>query len=192
MLTPDFQVGRPGGTGHSRPGDVIRLRRALNETGHGSSPPDPSEAYDPSLNRAVKRFQGDYGLEEDGIVLPGGPTERMLNLALAAQRQGGDEGQAQLRDVVGAITDAGLKAEAPPPGDERPIVFADKNGEVATPDQILNVVRPSSDQPVGRRPGEVQVAFAPAIPAAIAGGEAVWAVIEAALGSESAPQELPS
>lgn len=182
MLTPDFQVGRPVGTGHSRPNDVIRLRRALNETGHGSSPPDPSEVYDPSLSRTIKRFQSDYGLQQDGIVLPGGPTERMLNIALAAQRQGGDDGQAQLRDVVGAITDAGLKPEAPPPGDPRPVVFADKNGEIVSPDQILNIVRPSSGQPVGRRPDEAKVAFVPAIAAGVLGADAAWNAAAALLG----------
>jgi len=151
MLTPDFQVGRPVGTGHSRPNDVIRLRRALNETGHGSSPPDPSGVYDPSLIGSIERFQRDYGLKQDGIVLPGGPTERMLNVALAAQRQGGDDGQAQLRQMVSAITNSGLKPEAPPPGDNRPIAFADPSDRIATPDQVAQIIGASlKHSPSGR------------------------------------------
>ena len=179
MLTQNFQVGRPVGTGHSRPNDVIRLRRALNETGHGSSPPDPSGVYDPSLIRSIERFQSDYGLKQDGIVQPGGPTERMLDLALAAQRDGGDAGLAQLRDTVAAITGAGLKREAAPPDDPRPIVFTDENGDIATPKRLKEIVGRSSQLPPGRRPGETQVAFAPAI---AAGAEAAWAGIGALLG----------
>lgn len=37
-----FRVTRPVGTGHSRANDVIRIRRALTETGHGFSPRQPS------------------------------------------------------------------------------------------------------------------------------------------------------
>ena len=149
MLMENFQISRPVGTGHSRPNDVIRLRKALHETGHGSSPPDPSGVYDTSLNNTIKRFQRDYGLEEDGIVTPDSPTARMIDIVLLAQRQGGDEGQAQLRQMVSAIGDAGLKPEAPPPGDNRPIVFTDANNRIATSGRVAGIIshslKPSTD-----------------------------------------------
>ena len=176
MLTQNFQVGRPVGTGHSRPNDVIRLRRALNETGHGSSPPDPSGVYDPSLIRSIERFQSDYGLKQDGIVQPGGPTERMLDLALAAQRQGGDDGQAQLRDTVAAITAAGLKPEAAPPGDKRPIVFTDENGETATPDRLAAIFRQSLQQSPDGRNSATLLASTGAAAAPAAGSAAAGAI----------------
>lgn len=158
MLMENFQVGRPVGTGRSRPNDVIRLRKALRETGHGASPPEPSGTYDASLIRSIERFQRDYGLKEDGIVLPDGPTARMLDIALAAQRQDGDEGQARLRDTVRPIIDAGLTPAAPPPDDERPIVFTDENGDVATPDRLAEIVGRARRQSPDRRPNDLLLA----------------------------------
>lgn len=117
MSTRQFWVGRPVGTGHSRASDVIRLRKALRETGHGSSPPDPSGVYDPSISASIERFQRDFGLESDGIVLPGGPTEQVLDMALAARREDGEAGLSSLRD---SMREAGAAFE-PKPGSTVPV-----------------------------------------------------------------------
>ncbi|NQU72454.1 MAG: peptidoglycan-binding protein, partial [Rhodospirillales bacterium] len=62
-----FITGDVGsGQGQSRPHDVVRIRRALNETGHGRSPDTPSERYDKSIHDNIIGFQDDFGLEQDG------------------------------------------------------------------------------------------------------------------------------
>lgn len=81
-----FHVTRPVGTGHSRANDVIRIRKALTETGHGFSPPEPSGVYDPSVQESIQRFQRDFGLHPDAVIKPGGPTERAIRLVLDAKR----------------------------------------------------------------------------------------------------------
>jgi hypothetical protein len=84
--------------------------------------------------------------------------------------------------MVKPIIDAGLAPATPPPGDPRPIVFTDNNGDIASPDRLTEIVNRPSQLPVGRRTGETQIAFVPAIAAGIAGADAAWNAIAALLG----------
>lgn len=77
--------------GGSRPHDVVRIRRALDETGYGRSPDNPSTRYDRSIYDNIVGFQDDFGLKKDGYLKSGGPTETALNLALDARRAGGKD-----------------------------------------------------------------------------------------------------
>jgi hypothetical protein len=54
FITGDVGSGR----GQSRPNDVVRIRRALNETGHGRSPDNPSTRYDKSIHDNIIGFLG--------------------------------------------------------------------------------------------------------------------------------------
>ncbi len=63
------------GSGHSRANDVVRIRKALHETGYGRSPQTPSPVYDSSIRSNIVGFQEDFGLKPDGFLAPGGPTE---------------------------------------------------------------------------------------------------------------------
>lgn len=94
---PDFAVSRTIGRGRSSPADVQRLRRALNRTGHGSFPEPGGPNVTPGLIDAVKRFQGDFGLEPDAVVRPGGPTEPALSIAAGTRSQQGPAAMDEVR-----------------------------------------------------------------------------------------------
>ncbi len=106
---PDFFITRPVGSGNSVANDVVRLRKALDKTGHGQSAPQPSGIYDSSLNDRVTSFQWDFGLKEDGQVDPAGPTERAITLALDAKDMAGPDAMEAIRAPFAALNNAGLK-----------------------------------------------------------------------------------
>lgn len=109
MIEHDFRVNRTVGEGHSRAPDVVRLRKALKKTGHSRPAPQPSGIYDRSAHDAVMRFQHDFGLKEDGIVRPGGPTQTAINIAHAAIEAGGREGYEAVRQPLAVLHRAGLR-----------------------------------------------------------------------------------
>lgn len=107
----DFFITADVGSGHgqSRPHDVVRIRRALDETGHGRSPATPSPRYDRSIHDNIIGFQDDFGLEKDGWLEPGGPTETALNLALDAKRAGGKEAMEAVRGPFATMNRDGFQ-----------------------------------------------------------------------------------
>lgn len=78
----DYFTARPIGIGRSNPGDVRRLRRGLSQAGYGPFPVRGRPRLTPGLVDGVKSFQRDHGLETDGMILPGGPTEAALARAV--------------------------------------------------------------------------------------------------------------
>ena len=88
----DFRVTHTVGTGHSVADDIIRIRKAHTETGHGRAPAERSGVWDPSAMESTRKFQADFGLDTDAVVKPGGPTERPFDIELGARRAGGKEG----------------------------------------------------------------------------------------------------
>jgi peptidoglycan hydrolase-like protein with peptidoglycan-binding domain len=162
MLT-DFKINRPVGTGHSRANDVIRIRKALNETGHGASPPEPSGVYDPSVQDSIESFQRDFGLKTDAIVEPGGPTERTIGLALAARRGDGATGQAHLRDGFKALQGADITFRTDPRGDSRSGAFRNADGALVSSQQMDAVLGNPAQTPSRQdREGEGPDRAAPA------------------------------
>ncbi len=80
---PGFGLNGTIGTGQSNKSDVLKIRRALQKTGHGRFPRKPATNVTPGLMQAIEGFQRDFELKRDGIVEPGGPTERAIGLTLA-------------------------------------------------------------------------------------------------------------
>ena len=65
----------------SDPDDVKQTRRNFNALGLESG--DPERGYiDRELDTTIREFQRDMDLKEDGLMNPGGETERTLNDAL--------------------------------------------------------------------------------------------------------------
>lgn len=74
-----------------------------NEPGYGMSPYPDREMF-----RAIEQFQGDFGLRKDGVIKPGGPTERTLRaVTTQAEKQKGDP----VSSIV-VITDAAVLVNA--------------------------------------------------------------------------------
>ena len=105
FITTDVGSGR----GQSRPHDVVRIRRALNETGYGPSPANPSTRYDKSIHDNIVGFQDDFGLKKDGWLKSGGQTETAMSLALDAKRDGGKDGMHAFREPFAAMNRDGFK-----------------------------------------------------------------------------------
>ncbi len=71
---PDFGLHGAIGTGQSSRADVLKIRRALQKTGHGRFPRNPATNVTPGLMEAIKGFQREFFLKRDGVVEPDGPT----------------------------------------------------------------------------------------------------------------------
>ncbi len=122
---PNFHVTATVGTGHSRENDVKRTRRALNRTGHGRSPPNPSGRYDSSIARNIARLQGDFGLKQDGVIESGGPTASTLDLALDVLQTDGKETLDAVRGPYAALGRAGYRFH-PDPDDPRKFRYLER------------------------------------------------------------------
>lgn len=144
-----FRVSRPvGRAGHS-PGDVRKLRRALNVTGHMRSPRNPGGQFDRNAHTALTKFQKDWGLKPDALINPGGRTESAVNVALAADRAGGQPAQDAARKTFAALNDAGFtfareKEEASAPaGSSNAPVWRDRAGNPVPGETLLRIARQS-------------------------------------------------
>ncbi|MCH7789893.1 MAG: peptidoglycan-binding protein, partial [Acidobacteria bacterium] len=88
-----FGLGSQVGPGRAnRPEDVMATKRALALAGHypAELARDPSDEADSLLARGISGFQSIRGLKEDGLMGPGGETERELErtVQFAQQAQG--------------------------------------------------------------------------------------------------------
>lgn len=66
--------------------DIVATKTALNQLGY-YQPPYASEFgdwTDREMFAGIKQFQQDNALKVDGMMKPGGPTERTINRRLAA------------------------------------------------------------------------------------------------------------
>lgn len=79
-----FRTLRPLGQGQeNHPDDVESLRRTLDELGHYHLPNGMPGRFDEQVASRLRGLQMRHGLEADGIIRPGGPTQQMLNHLLA-------------------------------------------------------------------------------------------------------------
>jgi len=131
---PDFGLHGAIGTGQSNKGDVLKIRRALQKTGHGRFPRKPATNVTPGLMEAIEGFQRDFSLKRDGVVEPDGPTERAIGLTLAAMETDGERGLGAMRTLFQNRARAGL-AFRPDPDDRAGMMWRDRTGQLLTDDQ---------------------------------------------------------
>lgn len=86
-LSAPVEIGQ-----ENRPDDVAALDDKLRITGEYVPPPEYADgpqryATEPMIN-VVGQFQAKNGLKVDGIVNPGGPTERAINNCLQGKPRG--------------------------------------------------------------------------------------------------------
>jgi hypothetical protein len=144
-IEPDYHSDRPIGTGHSNAADVRRLRRALGRIGYGRFPTKAASSVTPGLRDAVVKFQSDFGLERDGVIEPGGPTETALSIALRAKNADGGPAIGEVRDTFAHMSDAGFKFRASQ--DRRGIgEWVDRDGRALESDQANPALGRSSPQ----------------------------------------------
>jgi hypothetical protein len=97
----------------SRTDDVVATRKALKKIGYAAG--EEERGYiDRDLDSSIRTYQKDNNLKEDGILHPGGPTERALNISLFDAAEG-DAGDEQAPD-----TPPEEETPAPPPPPEKP------------------------------------------------------------------------
>lgn len=136
---PSFHTARTIGTGQSNPGDVRRLRRALQRVGYGRFPSPGAPNVTPGLIETTKRFQRDFGLKPDAVVTPGGPTERALSIALATRANDAEPAMARLRDTFAARASAGLSFR-PHPEDRHAGIWLDAKGRALSDSEADAIV----------------------------------------------------
>jgi hypothetical protein len=88
ITVPPLQLyGSVGPEEENNPEDVTRVGNSLFDLGlTGARDAAHSGAWDNSLDASVKSFQETNGLEVDGILLPGGPTQATINRSLESRR----------------------------------------------------------------------------------------------------------
>lgn len=104
---PGFQsaITTPVGNGkNSNPLDILHIRKILKHLGRHNGDTE-LEFIDHGLDRSIRKFQHDEGLRVDGILNPGGETERALNRALRGKQNTfgpSDMARLQLSEGVGS------------------------------------------------------------------------------------------
>lgn len=64
--------------------DTLQTKSALRTLGHYVTPPYGLTPYpDETMFDAIRMFQNDKGIAVDGVMKPGGETERAINIALS-------------------------------------------------------------------------------------------------------------
>lgn len=79
------QLRQPMGTSYRvDPGDIINAKTALSQLGYYSSPTSSGIQpwTDDAMFSGIRSFQRDNGLQADGFMRPGGPTEGAINRSL--------------------------------------------------------------------------------------------------------------
>lgn len=77
----------PVGAGRiTRGADVTNTRKALKALGYYDGDTD-LEYNDARLDSSIRQFQRARGLREDGLLIPGGETEREINRSLNAGKE---------------------------------------------------------------------------------------------------------
>lgn len=127
----DFYIARSVGEGRSHRGDVRRTRRALARIDYGGSLNSRATSVTPGLISAIEAFQTEFGLKPDGVIRPGGPTERALSMAVRARNRKGPRGTALLRTEFSRRADAGLVFR-PDPRKRNAGVWLDDAGNALT------------------------------------------------------------
>ncbi|HER26401.1 MAG TPA: hypothetical protein ENI69_04760 [Rhodospirillales bacterium] len=71
--------------------DTLRTKKALLELGYYKTPKHGLTKYpDERLFKSIKKFQDDNGLMKDGLMKPGGQTERTMQASLGMEHSAKD------------------------------------------------------------------------------------------------------
>lgn len=88
-----LKLTSPIGTDYRvEPSDLMDTKRALNQLGYYDIPPERGidDWTDHAIFDGIRRFQKDNGLKVDGFMRPDGPTERAMNIKMAAAENDSD------------------------------------------------------------------------------------------------------
>lgn len=80
-----FNLKQTMGTNYrADPGDIINMKKALNQVGYYDVPPHRGidDWTDDAMFNGIRSFQKDNGLKVDGLMRPGGPTETAINASM--------------------------------------------------------------------------------------------------------------
>ena len=145
------------------PDDVLKLKSTLFGLGHYKVPKWGITSYpDQDLFKGVEEFQKKNKLKVDGVLKPGGPTERSLDKILA---KGFVQGEWDWMEKGATLGTKGDKAKAQPKMDILPSMLVSHAPE----DEVTNYPRPKA------KPDGTKVAFGPLTPAVIASGARIIA-----------------
>ncbi len=181
---PDFGLHGSIGTGQSNRADVLKIRRALQKTGHGRFPRNPATNVTPGLMEAIEGFQRDFSLKRDGVVEPDGPTERAIGLTLAAMETDGERGLGAMRTLFQNRARAGL-AFRPGPDDRAGMMWRDRTGQLLTDDQAEAVTVNAKTRTGNARP------TVPAAQIATSAGQVAQSTPPSAAPSQSPASSTP-
>ncbi len=180
----DFRVKKTiGSSWNVDEDDVVKTKTALKKTGDYKAPDWGVTGYpDQDMFDGLKSFQKREGLQVDGVMKPGGPTEKRLaqKTAMPPTHKAGangtvpgntakrpnnqPEGRAYPDKVRGPTDWSGIKLTTGlslPPDDTSEIGNELPGGRRRGPERKQ------------KRPGEQEIAFAPLIPVFAAGGAAL-------------------
>lgn len=90
-------------------GDIVNAKQALRQLGY-YQPPFGNEVgawVDPPLFDGIRKFQKDNRLKLDGLMKPGGPTERAINKRLAFNDTVSENGSSQEAGVLERLKQSG-------------------------------------------------------------------------------------
>lgn len=69
--------------------DTLMIKRALNALGYYQTPAYGMTQYpDELLFKGIEGFQRDFGLKKDGLMMPGGETERTIRSVIGSAGNG--------------------------------------------------------------------------------------------------------
>ena len=91
------------------PGDIVNAKQALRQLGY-YQPPIGNQIgawVDNNLFDGVRKFQRDNRLKVDGVMKPGGPTEKTINQRLGFVSKAQDNGDDQNKDPSVIVPPAG-------------------------------------------------------------------------------------
>ena len=86
-----FSTGRPiSPSSPNNVNDALKLKNSLNKLGYYPTPKEGMQGFaDNQMFDGVKAFQKKHGLAVDGVVKPGGETERKINQKLSERKTSG-------------------------------------------------------------------------------------------------------
>ncbi|WP_316977336.1 peptidoglycan-binding domain-containing protein [Shumkonia mesophila] len=121
----------PNVTGDAK--DIIGTKTALNSLGYYRHPSGGKLGgwVDSAMFDAIRNFQQDNGLDVDGMMRPGGPTEAEVNRRLAETRGTLAEPGDKMPVIVPPNVDPGMPILTKPFGpDDKIPPYVDENGHI--------------------------------------------------------------
>lgn len=140
--------------------DIARLETLLAHTGHRDlkSTSGPTGLFGSPQENAIRGFQKDQGLREDGILRPGGETLTTLAKTLAAKRRAAQTRRAAAPDPAADLGFPALGTATKPPQDAQPQAPTDPPVTVGGKEGGNHQQATRSRPGWKRRPDPIQVA----------------------------------